>query len=382
MVRMKMNLNAGTLSPTPGPVLEAVTRLRQMQSDQPSDFLWRQTPRLLKRSRNALAKFLKVKPDDLLLLPNVTFAMNLAVTALRLPRGSEILMTDHEYGAMVYCWQRWAKERGWKLRQFKLPYTTEDPGEIVAAVAKAIRPATRVLFFSHVTSTTGLVLPAAELCRLARRRGLISIVDGAHAVGMVPVNLTSRGSDIPVATGRGKNAVPTTIDSAIGADFYGANCHKWLMAPLGCGFLHVAGSKFKKQMEPLVTSWGWAGKDWQNNMEFHGCTDRTPQMVLPEVLAFRKSLGGETAIRCHARQLTEYARLKIPLLPVTPRSEAMIAFELPAWHPLVTKNILWERFGIECPVTKANKKHFLRVSVAWFTTTREINALANALRKL
>ena len=149
---MKTNLNAGTLSPTPEPVLAAVTRLRRMQADQPSDFLWRQTPVLLKRSRAALAKFLRVKPDDLALLPNVTHAINLAVTSLRLPRGSEILTTDHEYGAMLYCWQRWAKERGWKLRKIKLPYTTEDPSEILAAFKNAIRPATRVLFFSHVTS--------------------------------------------------------------------------------------------------------------------------------------------------------------------------------------------------------------------------------------
>ena len=353
MARMKINLNAGTLSPTPAPVLAAVTRLRQMQSDQPTDFLARQTAPRLKRSRTALAKYLRVKPDDLLLLPNVTFAINLAVSSLKLPRGSEILMTDHEYGAMVYCWRRWAKVRGWKLRQFKLPYTTEDPGEIVAAVEKSIRPATRALFFSHVTSTTGLVLPVAELCRLARRRGIISVVDGAHAVGMVPVELN--------------------------ADFYGANCHKWLMAPLGCGFLHVR-PKYKTMLQPLVTSWGWAGKDWQFNLEFHGCNDRCPQMVLPEVMAFRKSLGGDAAIRNHARQLTEYARTRIGLKPVTPRnpvlSGSMIAFELPAKHPLVKKNTLWAKHGIECPVTRANKKHYLRVSAAWFNTKAEIDQLA------
>jgi isopenicillin-N epimerase len=351
-----VQLNAGTLSPTPRPVFEAITRLRKMQAGAPTDFLSRQTSRLLQRSRAALAKFLHVFPEDLLLLPNVTFAMNLAITALRLPRGSEILTTDHEYGAMVYCLQRWAKERSWKLRQLKLPYTTEDPAEIVAAVEQAIRPATRALFFSHVTSTTGLVLPAEQLCRLARRRGIISIVDGAHAVGMAPVKLN--------------------------ADFYGANCHKWLMAPLGCGFLHVPGT-FKNEMEPLITSWGWGGNDWHNNMEFHGCTDRCPQMVIPEVLAFRKSLGGELAIRRHVRQLAEYARHRIPLPPVTPRnpelSGAMIAFELPASHPLVKNNTLWKRNRIECPITRLNEKRFLRVSAAWFNTTRQIDALATVI---
>lgn len=353
-----INLNAGTLSPTPESVWAAVTRLRRMQADNPSDFLWRQTPPLLKRSRRALAKFLHVDADDLLLLPNVTFAMNLAVTALRLPPGAEVLMTDHEYGAMALCWRRWAKERGWKLRQFKLPYATEDPTEIVAAARNAIRPATRVLFFSHVTSTTGLVLPAAELCRL----GLLTVIDGAHAAGMIPLDLAR-------------------IDAA----FYGGNCHKWLMAPLSCGFLHVA-RRFRKDLKPLVTGWGWGGVDWQYEMEFHGCTDRCPQMVLPEVFAFRRCLGSETTIQRRSRTLAKYARERLSavgLKPATPRNPAlsasMIAFELPRHHPLVRRNTLWEKHRIECPVTVAAGRHFLRVSLAWFNTRTEIDRLAQVL---
>jgi len=356
-----INLNAGTLSPTPKPVWNAVTRLRRMQAECPSDFLWRQTPRLLHRSRRALANYLHVTPDNLLLLPNVTFAMNLAITALDLPPGAEVLTTDHEYGAMMLCLRRRATERGWKLRSFKLPYTTEDPDEIVAAAKKAVRPSTRVLFFSHVTSTTGLVLPAAQLCRLVP----VTIVDGAHAAGMIPLNL-----------------------SRIGADFYGGNCHKWLTAPLGCGFLHVA-SRFKKTLKPLVTSWGWGGADWHYEMEFHGCTDRCPQMVLPEVLACRRRLGGEAALRRRSRALVEHARERLAVLgltPVTPRnpalSGAIIAFELPPRHPLARRNRLWEMYRIEAPVTGIPGRRFLRLSLAWFNTRAEIDRLADVLKTM
>src|SRR5579862_2387063 len=160
-----INLNAGTLSPTPIPVMEALMRVREMQARAPSDFLWRQTPPLMARARTRLAEYVHCNPANLLLLPNVTHAINLAVQALSLERGAEILITDHEYGAMIYTWRRWAAERGWTIREAKLPYKTEDPVEIVAAIEAAIRPSTKALFFSHVLSTTGLVLRAAVAWR-------------------------------------------------------------------------------------------------------------------------------------------------------------------------------------------------------------------------
>ncbi len=243
------------------------------------------------------------KPIDLLLLTNVTHGINLAVASLRLPPGSEILMTDHEYGAMIYCWKKFAAERGWRIRTVTIPYASENPSDFVAAFDAAIAQESKALFFSHVTSTTGLVLPAAELCALARRRGLVSVVDGAHAPGMVPLNLTK-----------------------IDADYYGANCHKWIMAPMGAGFLCVRG-EHQANIEPQVISWGWgypsaernedsgvSGAKWQYALEFYGCTERCPQMVLPETLDFRESLGGETAIANRTCELALYTRERLAAL--------------------------------------------------------------------
>ena len=370
-----INLNAGTLSPTPLPILEAIVRLRTRQAADPSDFLWRQSEAFLEPARTRLAEFLNASAVDLLLLPNVTHAINLAVASLQLPSGSEILTTDHEYGAMLYCWEHYARARGWTIRQVTLPFQSEVPGDYVQTIASAIGPQTRALFFSHVTSTTGLVLPAAELCALARERGLISVIDGAHAVGMVPLNVAQ-----------------------IGADFYGGNCHKWLMAPLGAGFLSVR-TELKGQLQPLVVSWGWihkpeereapsgeTGTKWQFAFEFQGCWERCPQMVIPNVLDLRQHLGGEESIAGRVRYLSKFTRDKIAALgfqPATPEntslSGALTAFEFPNVDQRVWRDWIWNNHRIECPVTKAAGKTFLRVSTPWFTETAEIERLADVL---
>lgn len=371
-----INLNAGTLSATPLPILDAITRLRERQAAEPSDWMWRQAGGLLERSRVRLAAYLHTPSPELLLLPNVTHAINLAAASLTFGPGAEILMTDHEYGAMVYCWEKLARERGWTIRTVTIPYNTEDPHAHIDALESAITRATKVLFFSHVTTSTGLILPAAELCALARRRGLVSIVDGAHATGMTPLDL-----------------------HAIDADFYGGNCHKWLMTPIGAGFLAVR-KELKGTLQPLITSWGWkhtpdereldsgeAGTKWQFTFEFQGCMERCPQMVIPEVLDLREALGGEAAIQSRARTLARHTRERIRALgyqPATPANEklsgALTAFEFPNIDQRKWRDWIWGTHRIECPITKAAGRTFLRVSTAWYTTIDEIERLVAVLK--
>src|SRR4051812_47666056 len=152
-----INLNAGTLSPTPLPVFEAVTNLRRRQASNPSDFCWRQTQPLLARSRARLAQYLSCREVDLVLLPNITFAMNIAIGSLRLPAGSEILTCNHEYGAMLYCLERYAQTRDVRIQKVSLPNRREDPQEIVDAFLAGVSQKTGAVFFSHCTTTTGLI---------------------------------------------------------------------------------------------------------------------------------------------------------------------------------------------------------------------------------
>jgi isopenicillin-N epimerase len=372
----KINLNAGTLSPTPEPVMERAGELRRMMAGNPSDFCWRQIPHLIETSRAALAGYLGCAAGELVLVPNVTYAMNLVVASLELPEGAEVVLTDHEYGSMVKLWERWAAVRGWKLRTVKVPVGRGvTTGELVEVFRGAMTGSTKVLFLYHCASPTGLVLPLGEICAMARERGVITVVDGAHGPGMVPVNLAESG-----------------------ADFYGANLHKWMLGPCGGGFLHVQPER-RLEVKPLVTAWGWGyekekafedsgngGSRWQWDLEFHGTADRVPQMVVPEMLAFREALGGEGAIAEHYRRLGSYAREVIPLECASAEEPglcgAVTIFEVPACDGIKVRDELYHEHGVECPVTSTGGRQFLRVSAGVFNNERDVDALAAAVRKV
>src|SRR4051812_5572084 len=228
-----INFNTGTCGPVPRAIQQLVAELRDRQSNSPSDFFWRQLPPRLVYARKRLAEYLNVDAADLLLLSNVTIALNMAIAGLDLPAGSEVVTSDHEYGAMRLMLLDYCKRRDWTLRVARLPLGSGDPKEYVAAFANLTNEKTKLVFFSHVTSPSGIVLPARELCRLAADAGAISMIAGAQGRGSLPL-----------------------APAEIGADYYGANCHKWLMAPLGAGFLPVKGEP-RARVPPLVTSWGW-----------------------------------------------------------------------------------------------------------------------------
>ena len=196
--------------------------------------------------------------------------------------------------------------------------------------------------------------------------------------------------------------VPVNMER-IGADFYTANCHKWLMAPPGAGFLHVA-PVHKPRVKPLIISWGYEHYDpahpdepspvgpetcWLRNLEFHGTLDRCPQMTIADALDFRAQLGGDDAIATRVRELSDYAREKLAdqgFTCATPRNPALrgalIAFDVDSPEPTATTNQIWSSSKIEAPTTKAAGRTFLRVSVAWFTTRGEIDLLAEAAGRI
>src|SRR5262249_32527582 len=201
--------------------------------------------------------------------------VNVVAAALRLAAPGEVLLSDHEYGAMHWCWERAAIRQGLTLRTFPLPVTAETPAAIVRAVCDALTERTRLLFVSHVLSPTGLVLPVRDICAEARRRGVLTVIDGAHAPAMIPVDL-----------------------DGIGCDFYGANCHKWLLAPTGAGFLYL-GRGAEDRLQPLQVSWGWHHErnrlDERDEfgstprlraLEFEGTRDLCPWLAVPAAIDF------------------------------------------------------------------------------------------------
>jgi len=372
-----INFNTGTCGPTPRSIQQLVGELRDRQSNSPSDFFWRQLPPRLVYARERLAHYLNVDTADFLLLSNVTIALNMAIAALDFPAGSEIVTSDHEYGAMRLMLMDYCKRRDWTLRIARLPLGSGDPKEYVAAFANLTNEKTKLIFFSHVTSPTGIVLPAKELCAHAEDAGALSMIDGAHGPGSLPLDLRE-----------------------IGADFYGANCHKWLMAPLGAGFLHVR-RELRDRVPPPITSWGWGydpekadvdsgwgGSYWSRNLEFHGTQDRCAQMVLPEVLDFRTSIGDADARR-RQRYLATLLRKEFAAAGYeasTPDDErlsvGLTAFHVPSCDVLKARDHIWHTYRIEAPVTAAAGKCFWRFSTAWFNTEAEVIRAAEAARKM
>ena len=379
-------LNTGSFGPVPRPVFDRVTELRLKLAAGPTDFFVRQAPLLLWEARVRTAAFLGTKPERFVFTTNVSAAINLIASSLRLNSPGEILMSDHEYGAMVWCWERTGQRQGLAVKSFALPAMANDPGEIVDAAVKATTSQTRLLFFSHVLSPTGLVLPAKELCAAARKRGIITVVDGAHAPAMLDL----------------------TIDD-IGADFYTGNLHKWLLAPSGSGFLAI-GPGNENRLQPLHVSWGYhadaypiangvrsAGPDGRDNfgstphtrfLEFEGTRDFCPWLAVTAAIDFQDALGWGN-VRTRIAELAEFTRRTIGetvltlATPTNPQLHgAMTAFNCPAGSDAARlRKELWDR-RIEVPVIERPDRLLLRVSHHFYTAEAEIEFLADAVRTI
>lgn len=202
-------LNHGSFGATPKPVFEAYQAWQLRLERQPVLFLGREYDQLLREARMALAAYVHAEADDLVYLTNATQAVNLVARSLNLAPGDEILTTDHEYGACDYTWEFLCGKTGAQYIRQSLPIPlVGGADEIAAQFWQGVTPRTKVIYLSHLTSTTALRLPVEQICQRARQAGILTLVDGAHALGQLPLDLT-----------------------ALGADFYTSNCHKWMLMP-------------------------------------------------------------------------------------------------------------------------------------------------------
>ena len=381
-----VNLNTGSVGPLPKPVFDRVTELRRMLAAEPTHFFVRQLPPLLWNARERLASYLGTVPTRLVFTSNVSAAINLVASGLTLSSPGEILLTDHEYGAMHWCWERAARRQGLTLRTFPLPTMAASPDQIVEAAVRAMTPRTRLFFFSHVLSPTGLVLPASELCAEACRRGIITVVDGAHAPAMIPLNV-----------------------SQVGADFYTGNCHKWILAPTGAGFL-VIGPGNDDRLDPLHVSWGYKADQYPLGesesvprkpdvpdafgstprtrfLEFEGTRDVCPWLVVPDAIDFQAGIG-MNRIRRRIADLVDYTRSRIGRVgldlatPTVPGLHgSMTAFALSIRGPAkaaALRQAIWKH-RVEVPIVERPERLLLRVSTHFYNTRAEIDRLADIL---
>ena len=354
-------LNHGSFGACPRPVFERYQAWQLELEREPIDFLDRRLPGLLDEARTALAGYLGCAAEDLAFVQNATTGVNLAARSLDLRPGEEVLSTSLEYGACDHAWESVCRRTGARYVRAEIRLPIDDSAEVVETLFAAANERTRVVYVSHVTSTTGLVLPVAEIVARARVLGVVTVVDGAHAPAQVPVDL-----------------------DGLGADFYGGNAHKWLGAPKGAGFLHVRPERQDRVEGPIV-SWGAEqGSTFAQRVEIQGTRDPAAWLAIPDAIAFQADHEWD-AVRERCRALTREARRELCELlgtePIAPESmlAQMATVRLPRPMPHLTER-LFERHRIEIP--DDHRTHELvRLSVAAYTARGDVDRLLAALAR-
>jgi isopenicillin-N epimerase len=359
-------LNHGSFGACPRPVFERYQAWQRELERRPVEFLQRRLPELLDEARAELAAYVGADPGDLVWAPNATAALNMVARSLDLEPGDEILTTDHEYGALDLTWDFVCRKTAARYVKQPVRPPFRSPEDVVEALWAGVTERTRVLFFSHISSRTATVFPVEELCRRARAAGIMTIVDGAHAPGQIPVDLGS-----------------------IGADVYAGNCHKWLCAPKGSGFLW-ARPEHQPWIEPAVVSWGFApDQAFAERSHWQGTRDPAAFLSVPAAIAFQREHAWER-VRDRYHELTREARASISawsgLEPLTPDSREwfvqMASLPLPPCDPEEVHRRLHEEHAIEVPVWDWNGTPLIRVSLQAYNTAADLEALVDALPRV
>ena len=373
-------LNHGSFGACPSEVLRHQQELRDRMEAGPVRFLSRELDDLLDAARAALGRFVGADPDDLGFVTNATTGVNAVLRSLRFSAGDELLTTDHAYNACRNALNFVAERSGVRVVVATVPFPLASADEVMTAVLSKVTPRTRLAMLDHVTSPTALVLPLERLVAELSRRGIDTLVDGAHAPGMAPLDLRT-----------------------LGATYYSGNCHKWICAPKGSAFLWVRRDRHA-DVHPVTISHGAnavrAGRSrFRLEFDWTGTCDPTAWMSVPTAIDYVGSLlpSGWPAVMQRNRSLAHEARDLVCAVAGTPPPcpEEMIgsiaSVVLPdgltteiGWRrpdPIQAK--LFDQWNIEVPVMSwpSPPKRLIRVSAQLYNTRDHYTRLAQALTK-
>src|SRR5258708_16375965 len=321
-------------------------------------------------SRKALANYIRPQADNLIYTQNVTISLNIIAHSLDLRAGDEVLSTNDEYGACDRTWRFLSKERGFRYMQESIPTPILSAQQIEEEFWRGVSAQTRVIYLSHISSPTAILFPVERILKRARAAGILSIVDGAHTPGQIPLDL-----------------------EAIGADFYIGNLHKWLCAPKGAGFLY-ARPEVQQLLKPLVVSWGYesdtpSGSLFVDHHSWWGTRDISSFLSVPAAIQCQQSNHWD-AIRSGCHDLLKELLAGIVELTDLPGYYPddswyvqMACAPLPPQTDLAMLKLrLYEQYRIEVPLVAWNGLKLLRVSVQGYNTQRDAQALLQSLKEL
>lgn len=363
-------LNHGSFGATPIPVFERYQYWQRELERQPVLFMGRRYAGLMQAAREALAGYLGAQADDVVYVTNATTGVNIVARSLDLGPGDEVLGTNHEYGACERAFQFLAGERGFRYVRATLPDPLVDPESVADTFWRSVTPRTRLIFLSHITSPTAVRLPVDGIVQRARKAGILTLVDGAHAPGQIPLNLDQ-----------------------LGADFYTGNLHKWVCAPKGSAFLH-ARRDAQALLKPLLVSWGYdaiapSASRFIDHHEYWGTRDIAAFLATPDAIAFQRDHAWDRVrARCHA--LAVEARDQIAALTGQPSHfvgdgwfAQLVAVPLPPrTDAAALKTRLYDAYRIEVPCPVWEGRPFIRVSIQGYNTPSDVDRLVEALGAL
>ena len=359
-------LNHGSFGSCPFPVLEEQNRLRARLEAEPIFFMLAEREGLEEKVRERLGQFLGADRDDLVFVSNASTGVNTVLRSLRFEPDDELLVTNHGYNACNNAVRFAAEQWGARMVVAEVPFPIASSEQVTQAVMAAVTPRTKLAVLDHVTSPTGLVFPIGELVSRLKERGVETLVDGAHAPGMLPLDL-----------------------AALDAGYYTGNLHKWCCAPKGAAFLWVRRA-LQPRVRPLVISHGANSprtdkSKFQLEFDWTGTMDPTPWLCVSKALDVLGTLepGGWPALMRRNRALA--LRARDLLTPTRPAPDDMIgtlvAWPLPDGEAAPLHDRLFEQ-GIEVPVFPWPKppKRLIRVSAQHYNTVADYQRLAEALK--
>ena len=354
-------LNNGTVGSSPAPVLRAVfdqyTKEEEMDQSDPEDYpIWGYGP--WNEYRDPLAAFVGCNRDEIALVRNATEGNNYIANGVDMKAGDEVLTTDQEHPGGIHPWNMKAKRYGIVVKKVTLPLPPKSPDEVLNLFSEAITPRTKVIFFSHITTVTGVVLPAQQICALARSKGILSAVDGAHVPGMMQFNVRD-----------------------IGADMYSASPHKWLQAPKGTGFLYVRDEVIDRIWNTLAT------EGWDDNKLRAERFQRIGSSNVPTLAGLKASIEmansiGMDRIEARQRQLANYMLAEMTKRGATSWTSpdatmrcAIVTVNVPPIQRMKLEDWMWKTQKIRIRGGEPSK---LRLSTPYYLQKKDIDRYLSA----
>jgi isopenicillin-N epimerase len=363
-------LNFGSFGACPKPVFEQYQAYQLELEKQPVSFIVEKAPMYLKQSREALAAYINCKSDDLVYVTNPSYAVNIVAKSFALKAGDEVLTTSLEYGACDRTWQLVCEQAGATYKQQAIALPIVDEAQIVDQLFAGVTDRTKLIFVSHITSSTALILPVDKIIARAKQLQIPVFVDGAHAPGHIDLDLTE-----------------------LDADYYCGACHKWMMTPKGSSFLH-AKTALHESLDPLVVSWGYkdfpsTGSKLVDYHELQGTRDVSAMLCIPAALHFMKQHEWPMVSQKCQQLVYQYAPIIANILgseALAPINNSfigqMISLPIATTDPMGLKKHLLNKYSIEIPIMQLGQRTFIRYSFNGFNTEADLQKLQKALEEI